>query len=157
MDTQLDRYERGPSILRAGVAELSDADLDAFPIPGTWSIRQIVVHMLDSDLAATHRMRRIAAENVPLLIAYDESAFVASLSRHKPDVEPVLRMFEDLRAFTAAFLCSLPPEAFARTGVHNQRGLITLADMVKIYADHVDHHMTFIVKKRALLGKPLRA
>lgn len=155
MDPHLDRYERGPSILRAGVAGLSDVDLDAFPIPGTWSIRQIVVHMLDSDMAATHRMRRIAAECVPLLISYDETAFVATLGNHKPDVEFVLRMFDDLRRFTAAFLRSLPPEAFARTGVHNQRGLITLADMVKIFADHVDHHMTFIVKKRALLSKPL--
>lgn len=155
--TILQRYQQGPALLRASVAGLTQADLDAFPIPNTWSIRQIVVHLLDSDMAATHRIRRMLAEDTPLLIAYDETAFSHKLDYHSTDVELALRLFEDNRRFTMGTLKTLTDAAYARTGVHNQRGKVTVADMVRLYADHVHHHHAFIIKKRALLGKPLKA
>lgn len=151
---ELERYERGPAVLRAAVAGLGARELEAFPVPGTWSIRQIVVHLLDSDMAATHRMRRIVAEEMPLLIAYDETAFAAKLDATPPELELVLRLFEDNRRFTAGFLRGLPAEAFARAGIHNQRGKVTLAEFVTLYANHVEHHVKFIAQKRAMLGKP---
>lgn len=148
----LERYAKGPDALAAAVKGLSPAHLDALPIPGTWSIRQIVVHLLDSDLAATHRMRRIVAEDLPLIIAYDETAFASRLAYERADIALVLRLFADTRRFTRDWLDTLPPDAFARAGVHNHRGKVTLADIVRMYADHVDHHLAFITKKRSLLG-----
>jgi hypothetical protein len=47
----------------------------AFPVPGTWSIQQIVLHMMDSDLIASDRMKRVIAEDRPTLIGYNETAF----------------------------------------------------------------------------------
>ena len=58
--TWIDRYEAGAELLAPAIAGLSSAELDAHPVPGTWSVRQIVVHLLESDLAAMHRMRRIS-------------------------------------------------------------------------------------------------
>ena len=37
----------------------------AFPVPGKWSVQQLVMHMLDSDLVAGERMKRIIAEPRP--------------------------------------------------------------------------------------------
>jgi hypothetical protein len=56
---------------------------------------------------------------------------------------------------TAALLRRLPDEAFLRAGVHNQRGKVTLAEMVQMYVNHVRDHMVHLLKKRAMLGKPL--
>lgn len=152
----IERYARGGPELTASIQGLTRDDLLAFPIPGTWSIQQIVVHLWESELAAVHRMRRIAAEDKPLLIAYDETALATHLGYEHADIRVVCRMFEDLRAFTAAWLMTLPADAFARQGVHNQRGLVTLEEMVGLYAKHVDGHMVHLRKKRELLGKPLR-
>jgi uncharacterized damage-inducible protein DinB len=152
VEAMIDRYSRGGAQLREAVRGLSADQLDAHPVAGTWSIREIVVHLLDSDLAATHRMRRIAAEEGPLLIAYDETAFAARLGYEQADLELVLRLFEDQRRFTADWLRRLDPEAFERWGVHNQRGKVTLADMVRLYAEHVDHHLKFIVSKREMVS-----
>jgi hypothetical protein len=58
--TLIDRFEAGADIPLRAIAGLSPAELDAFPVPGTWSIRQIIVHLWESDLAASHRMRRIS-------------------------------------------------------------------------------------------------
>ena len=155
MNDAIDAYERGAQVPARAIEGLADADVDATPIPGTWSIRQIVVHLLESELAAVHRMRRIAGENVPLLIAYDESALATNLHYERCDLTLVTRMFADLRLFTAAWLRTMPPEAFTRVGIHNQRGKISLAEMVRMYVAHLEGHMTHLRKKRDLLGKPL--
>ena len=58
----IDRYAAGGSQLAPAIAGLSREQLNAFPVPGTWSIQQIVLHLMDSDLIASDRMKRVAAE-----------------------------------------------------------------------------------------------
>ncbi|MCE9620573.1 MAG: DinB family protein [Planctomycetes bacterium] len=150
-------YESGSAKMRAACAGLTKEQLNKRIGPGTWSIQEVVVHILDSDLASTHRMRRMVAENDPLLIAYDENLFIAKLPSDKQDIAEVLNLFEALRNFTARWLKSLPAEAFARTGIHTQRGRVSLQQLVEIYSHHVDHHMEFVDGKRKALGVPPRA
>lgn len=150
----IDRYADGPASLRDAVADLGPADLDAFPVPGTWSIRQIVAHLVDSDLIASHRMKRVAAEENPLLIGYDESAFARSLSYEGEPLGELLDLFALNRAQTARILRALPDETFGRRGVHNERGIVRLGQLVGDYAEHLEHHLRFVREKRALLGRP---
>lgn len=114
-------------------------------------MRQLVIHMLDSDLAAGHRMKRIAAEHMPLLIAYDETAFANTLYQSL-DVVLVCDLFRLNRLHTGEVLRSLPDAAFQRSGIHNQRGRLTLAEMVALYVHHMDHHAPFASAKRTALG-----
>jgi len=153
--TWIDRYEAGAELLAPAIAGLSSAELDAHPVPGTWSVRQIVVHLLDSDLAAMHRMRRIIAEDKPLLIAYDETRMAETCFYEHEDMARICRMFADVRHMTAAVLRRLPDSAFARAGVHNQNGLVTLGRLVEMYVGHLAHHMKFLLDKRRMLGKPI--
>ena len=69
----------GGEKLRQAIKGLGREDLTAFPVPGTWSIQQIVIHLMDSDLIGTDRMKRIIAEENPTLVGYDQDKFVASL------------------------------------------------------------------------------
>ncbi len=154
IETAIAAYESGPSKLRAACAGLDAAALNRRIGPGVWSIMENAVHLLDSDLASTHRKRRIVAEECPLLVAYDENAFIARLPSDQADLAEVLDLFEANRRFTARWLRTLPLEAFARTGVHTQRGKVTLLQIVEIYANHVDHHLRFVAEKRKNLGIP---
>ena len=154
IETAIAAYESGPSKLRAACAGLDAAALNRRIGPGAWSIMENAVHLLDSDLASTHRKRRIVAEECPLLVAYDENAFIARLPSDQADLAEVLDLFEANRRFTARWLRTLPLEAFARTGVHTQRGKVTLLQIVEIYANHVDHHLRFVAEKRKNLGIP---
>ncbi len=141
-------FEAGPAKLRAGCAGLSAAQLNTRMAPGTWSIQEIAVHVLDSDLASTHRMRRIVAEHNPLLVAYDENLFIAQLPSDRCDIEEVLALFEANRRFTARWLRTLSADDLARAGIHTQRGRVTVLQLIEIYAHHVDHHMVFVDGKR---------
>ena len=145
-------YESGAAKLRAACAGLSDEQLNTRIGPGTWSVMENAVHLLDSDLACTHRMRRIVAEDNPLLVSYDENAFIARLPSGLNDIAEVLDLFEANRRFTARWLRSLRADDFARTGIHTQRGKVALVQIVEIYAHHVDHHLKFVAEKRRNLG-----
>ena len=52
----IENYGRGGEKLTASIVGLSREELLAFPVPGTWSIQQIVIHLLDSDLISMDRM-----------------------------------------------------------------------------------------------------
>jgi hypothetical protein len=149
------RFASGASVPATWIRGLSPADLDAFPVPGTWSIRQLVLHVLDSDLIAAHRMKRIIAESNPLLIGYDETAFAKHLGYERVDVAAACECFRLNREVMVQILRGLPAEAFDRSGVHNERGKVTLLELVHMYGDHLDHHAPFLSAKRAKLGKPI--
>ena len=146
--TLIDRYETGADVPARAIVGLTPEQLDAHPVPGTWSIRQIIVHLLESELAAMHRMRRIAGEELPLIIAYDESAMAANLLYEREDLGTVTDLFAALRHWNAAWLRRMPDAAFQKKGVHNQRGLLSLGEMVGMYVDHLEHHMKFVHQKK---------
>ena len=151
----IDEYLRQASIFPAAIKGLTAGDLNACPIPNTWSIRQIILHVMDSDLIASDRMKRIIAENNPTLIGFDESAFAAHLFYDHLDAVMAGEVFAKNRLLTAEILNRLPATAFLRAGTHNQRGRVTLEELLKLYVQHFDHHMKFLKHKRQLLGKPL--
>ncbi len=150
-ESQISLYAAGAKILRKAVEGVAPQKLNIRIAPGTWSMQEIVVHMIDSDLATTHRMRRIAAEELPLLVSYDEDAFIARLAAEKTDMAEALDLFDANRKFTARWLRTLESSAFARSGIHTQRGKITLGEILAIYTHHLEHHMVFIEGKRKTL------
>lgn len=153
--TLIERYESGADALHAVLAGLTDADLDAHPVPGTWSIREIVLHLMDSDLIASYRMKRVIAMDEPTLQPYDETLFNQRLMYQRLDANRAAEVFRLNRLLTASMLRLLPEEAFRRTGMHEETGLHTLTDLIRIYADHLDHHLKFARNKRTMLGKPM--
>src|SRR5262249_12329015 len=122
----LEKYSQGGDQIRAAIKGLATKELQAFPVPGTWSIQQIVVHLLDSDLIATHRMKRIIAEENPLLIGYDETKFTKSLFYDQEPLDEVLTLFQLNRAQMTRIFKQLPEAAFQRHGTHNERGTVRL-------------------------------
>jgi hypothetical protein len=154
--SRIETYAAGGNRLVDAFTGLTREDLLAFPVPGTWSLQQIAVHLFDSDLIGADRMKRVAAMDKPLLIGYDETAFSRLPGINDIDALTACRIVDQTRQLTAAVLRSLPDAAFDRWGVHNEVGKVTLADMVEKYIAHLDGHLQHVLRKRELLGKPLR-
>lgn len=150
IDAYLDSLPR----LRRAVADLSPEQLRARPVPGKWSTLEVVCHLVDSEQAWCHRLKRVIAEERPLLIGYDESRFTAALPYHEADLEEELALLEGMRRQMARTLRAQPESAWSRTGVHSERGLVTLTEMLQAEADHVPHHLARILEKRKAMGLP---
>lgn len=151
----VERYAAGADVPARSLAGLSQADLLAFPVPGSWSIQQIILHLMDSDLIGSDRMKRVAAEEHPTLVGYDETAFSKRLGYEHLSADRAAEIFRLNRLMTADVLRHLPDSAFSRSGYHTERGEETLEMLLRGYVEHVEHHLKFIREKRKLLGKPL--
>lgn len=79
------KYLDGPGDLIAAVEGLTDAELDKRIEPGKWSIRQQVNHLADAEMNLIHRMKKVIAEDNPLLPAFDQDKWleVSSMIKHQ--------------------------------------------------------------------------
>jgi hypothetical protein len=150
----IDQYLAGPEALRAAVRGLSREQLLARPVAGKWSTLEVVGHLADFEPILADRMKRVIAEDRPPLLGADETRFAAALAYHQRDPEEELTLIERTRAQMARILRTLPPDAWQREGVHNQRGPLTLERLLTTAANHIPHHVRFIDEKRQALGLP---
>lgn len=145
-------YEQGIEDLRAAVAGMSPEQVLARPIPGKWSTQECVSHLADSEIFFTDRIVRVIALDHPLLMSADERLYIERLDYQSFDLAEQLALFAALRRHAARILRVQPSEAWQRTAVHSESGLLTLRQLVLKPTRHLRHHLSFIAEKRAALG-----
>ena len=145
-------YCAGPQMLRAAVAGMTAEQLDARPIPGKWSTKQVICHIADFEPVYVDRMKRVIAENEPTLLSGDPDLFAARLAYDQRDVAVELDFIEAARKHMEPILRSLRPEDFLRKGNHSEAGPITLEKLLTNITNHIPHHVKFIDEKRAALA-----
>jgi hypothetical protein len=151
--SKIEVYAAGGAELVKAYWGLSHGHLHAKPADGSWSLHQIAIHMMDSDLIGSDRMKRIACMPNPLLVGYDETAFSLLPGSDQISAFAACEMFQKNRLMTATILRALPDALFQRTGIHTESGKVSLDAMIGKYIDHLRHHLVFIAKKRAMLEK----
>jgi len=160
MDPKLiEKFAAGGEQLSMAIRGLTREDLLAVPAPdanvGKWSIQQVVIHCMDSDLIATDRIKRMIAEDNPTLIGYDENKFAANLFYNDQSADQAVALLDANRKLFTTVLRKLPEKAWSRKGTHNERGVLTVAGYLQSTVDHLEHHISFIHKKRAKMGKEM--
>src|SRR5258705_7647685 len=108
----IEQWEHGGEKLALAIRGLTDEDLTCFPIPGKWSIQQVVIHLMDSDLIATDRMKRTIAEDKPTLIGYDETKFIQHLLPDEQSADDAVKIFDLNRKMFAKVLRRIPASAW---------------------------------------------
>jgi hypothetical protein len=145
-------YLDGPKQLRHAIAGMSREQASARPVAGKWSTLEVVAHLADFEPIMADRMKRVIAEDNPLLVGADENKFAAALSYQDRDLEEEMRIIESTRSQLARILRTLPESALQRVGKHNERGPRTLEELLTTATGHIPHHVRFIHEKRLALG-----
>jgi uncharacterized damage-inducible protein DinB len=148
----IEQYLAGPKQLRQAVAGMTREQLLARPIAGKWSTLEVVAHLADFDPIMADRMKRVIAEDKPTLIGADEVRFAAALQYHERDINEELAIIEATRSQLARILGRLPDAALQRVGNHNERGPLTLEQLMGYGINHIAHHLKFVNDKRQALG-----
>jgi len=148
----IDNYLAGARALRAAVADMTREQVVARPVPGKWSTLEVVCHLGDFEPIYADRMKRVIAEERPSLLGADEKRFAAALAYQQRDVNEELSIIVQTRSQMARILRTLSADALQRVGVHNERGPLTLENLLQGATNHVAHHLKFIKDKRRALG-----
>jgi uncharacterized damage-inducible protein DinB len=148
----IDRYAAGGPLLVYATSGLSREHETAHIEPGNWSIAQLVAHLLDADLVIADRMKRVIAEDDPVLQAFDENRWIDRLDAQAMPVEEAVNLFAAHRHWMGRILRKCSDADFGRCGQHTEAGRKSLADLLVGAVGHVDHHLRFLFAKRATLG-----
>ena len=151
MDKLIEEYLAGPQKIRDAVADMTGTQLDAKPVPGKWSTRQVVCHITDCEIVYADRMKWVIVEDNPAMLNLDPDAFAASLAYDQRDVDQELELIESTRRHLGRILGTLEPGHFQRTGNHSTDGPLTLENLLTRITGHIPHHVKFIEEKRAAM------
>jgi hypothetical protein len=80
--------------------------------------------------------------------AFDQDKWAARLGYGAQTPQQALALFRALRHSTVAMLRALPEEVWSNTGMHEERGKVSLLNLVEVYAGHAEHHAAQIRKLR---------
>ena len=148
----LDRYASGADDVIDAVDGAGDAELDRMP-PSGWSARMVVHHLADSESMAYIRLRRLIAEDEPVIQGYDEPEWARRLHYDRA-IEPSLAVLRAVRASSLQLLRSLSHTEWERTGTHSESGGYSVDRWLHIYAEHSHEHADQI--RRARRGEETR-
>lgn len=146
-ESLLARYKDGYRQVVAALDGATDAQLDRLPAPGKWTARQIVHHLADSEMTSAIRLRRLLAEENPLIVGYDQEEFARRLHYDRP-LEASLLALRAARETSAEILDRLSEEEWSRSGTHSESGNYSITTWLEIYAAHAHNHAEQIRRAR---------
>jgi hypothetical protein len=145
----LERFRRGAELLAMVTTGAAGTELDFKPSDDKWSVRQIVCHLSDSEAVLVMRLRSVVAEDNPTMYAFDQDAWAKNLDYARRKISQALETFRRLRTENYELVKDLPEASFTRTGMHVERGKMSLLDLVQYNAEHVESHVKQIQGVRA--------
>jgi uncharacterized damage-inducible protein DinB len=144
---------QAPDALAELIAGLSEDQLGHRPAPGKWCIREIVAHLADDELVGAYRMRLILSAPGTAIQAFDQDVWARTGRYGTSDISESLMLYRTLRFANLKLLQSLTPEEWDMFGVHAERGIESLRDIVMYFAGHDINHFRQIELIRRQLGK----
>jgi len=148
----IDLVAQCPANLRAVVTGLDEAQLETSYRPDGWSVRQLVHHVPDSHANAYIRFKLALTEDTPTIKTYDEAAWARLPDSQTTPVETSLVMLEVIHDRWIRLLQAMSATDFERTLNHPENGIMSLDQMLAMYAWHSRHHVAHIRNLRQRNG-----
>jgi carbonic anhydrase/acetyltransferase-like protein (isoleucine patch superfamily) len=157
----LERLEIAPARLAQDLDGVPDDVLRKRPGEGRWSIAEVLGHLSDVEKdvfgARIARLLEAAPGAVPEFdepqgMAERNAAWTRERKWNEASVPAQLAAFAAARGANLARIESLGPDAWRRTGVHPERGPVTLLEQIRRCAAHDLSHLRQIERTRRDLG-----
>jgi len=142
----ISRYRDGHRAVMKALDGLRENELDS-SASDEWTPRTIAHHLADSEMTSAIRLRRLIAEDNPVITGYDEVQFANKLTTDRP-IEASLEAMRWARESTAQILERLSEEEWLRAGTHSESGRYSVEDWLTIYANHGHDHAKQIERSR---------
>ena len=130
-----------PDLIDKTIEGLSDEALRRHPSPDEWSVLEVCCHLRDAAEFEGERVRRLAEEDEPTLVPYDQEALARERDYQGDDIR---RVRTALRAFWGGLayqLEGLTDEQWERGGVHPEIGRVTVRSRAERQVEHAREHL----------------
>ena len=117
--------------------------------PYTWSVKEVVGHMTDTERVFGYRALRFARGDATPLPGFDENAYARAADSDRRPLADLVSEFDALRRSHLGLFGGLPEAAWLRSGEANGNA-VTVRALAYIIVGHARHHTTIL--RRRLSG-----
>ncbi|MGK9044695.1 YfiT family bacillithiol transferase [Mammaliicoccus vitulinus] len=140
----LDEIGNYANRIRKVVDGLESTDLNKTYREGSWTVRQLVHHIADSQLNMYQRLKiALTDDRKPTIVAFDQEEW-AKLPDNKLPIECSLRMLEGMNERIVAIGRGLTEDELKRAFTHEDNGETTVAYKIAKLSWHEEHHLAHI-------------
>lgn len=144
----IELLEQGLADLERLIVSLPASKLDYRYQSDKWSIKELLVHLMDAERIFAYRALRFSRGDRTGLPGFDEDEYVPHSGAAIRSAESILEEYRALRASTISFFENLTPEMMGRSGIANGQE-ISVRSLAYIIAGHEVHHLG-VIRERYL-------
>lgn len=128
------------------VNDLTDEQAIEPPVPGKWSVKQVLGHLCDTERVMGYRALRFARGDPKELQGFEQDDYVAAANSNARSTTELLAELKSVRGATLTLLESLTDEESKRTGVANGNP-VSVRALAYIIGGHAQHHLELLRKQ----------
>lgn len=147
--TSLEKLRQTPMEIARMLSGRSEADLNRAPDGGSWTVRNILSHLLDAQGVLNFRVNLMLTQENPELKSLAVFDWAINDQDRPAETMEILATYRDSRQETLARLESIPLADWWLTGLHQEFGSVTVRQQVSYFALHEISHLPSIAR---LLG-----
>ncbi|GAA4047711.1 hypothetical protein GCM10022409_37550 [Hymenobacter glaciei] len=137
-----------PQEIHAVFASLNEEQTEKPYADGKWSLKEMLLHQIDSERIFAYRALRFARGDSQDLHGFEQDDYVAHSNANARSVANLLAEYDAVRAATLALFDSFTEEQLGRRGTANG-GPATVRALLYIIPGHERHHLN-IIRERYL-------
>ncbi len=122
------------------MVSLSLEDWDFAYAPGKWTVKEVWLHLMDTERIFAYRSLRIGRGDETPLPGFDQDIYVIGSDAKKRTVASIMEEYEAVRNSTISLFENLPEEALDRMGTASSHPISCRA-FAFIIPGHERHHI----------------
>ncbi|GAB5493032.1 MAG: DinB family protein [Phototrophicaceae bacterium] len=110
---------------------------------GEWTIKEILLHIIDDERIYAYRALRAGRNDQTPLPGFEQEDYIAPSQANQRSIESILDEYRSVRMATISLFKYLPEEAFTHTTIANDHA-VTVRALAYHIAGHELHHLNSI-------------
>lgn len=132
--------------LKSLLVNLSDAELLYKYSVDKWSIKELLVHCIDTERIMAYRLLCISRSEEKNLNGFDENSYADNSFADIRSIESILNEFEYLRLSNIELINTLTDKQLDKMGSANNN-TVSVRALIFIIIGHLEHHMNILISR----------
>ena len=138
--------ESQPDELQKLLGNLDDHEASQLHAPYTWSLKQVMGHLIDNEAIFAYRARCLAAQDKTPLPGYEQDDYVTNIDYSAVSMAALLDEFRHLRTAFLLMCRRLPVSCWQNAGIVDGKQ-VSVRAIVYLQAGHVRHHQEIMQRR----------
>ena len=113
---------------------------------GKWTIKEVLVHMIDSERIFSYRALRIARNDTTPIPGFEQDDYTKYGNANDRSIDNIMEEYDAVRGATIAFFDGLSDDAFTRKGTASDYP-VTVRAIAHQIVGHERHHVKILREK----------